>query len=109
MANEETMVKEPEVKEEKIEEQISEEPKVEEKPEDQPMEVHVDSSVAFQLKLQEFDKNIATAKAQAAELERQKIEFIYNHNIQKITEEHKTRMIQNQIEEETRKKLQEKK
>ena len=100
----ETMEKKQEVKEP----EIKEENKIEEQKEE-PMEVEVDSAVAFQLKLQEFEKNIATAKAQAALLEQQKIEFIYNHNIQKITEEHKTRIIQNQIAEETKKKLQEKK
>jgi hypothetical protein len=69
------------------------------------MKIEVDSSVAFQLKLQEFDRDIARLDAQSADLKRQKIEFIYNQNLQNITENHKSNLIKQQIEEEARKRL----
>ena len=55
-------------------------------PEQKPIEIEVDPQVAFNLKLQEFDKAIATAEAQAADLKRQKAAFIYDRNVQILTE-----------------------
>jgi hypothetical protein len=57
-------------------------------PEQKPLEIEVDPQVAFNLKLQEFDKAITAAKAQAANLEMQKAAFIYDRNVQTLTEAH---------------------
>jgi biopolymer transport protein ExbD len=68
--------------------------------EQQPLEIEVDAQTAFQIKLQEFDKNIATGEAQVADLKKQKMEYIYNYNVQMITEQHKQKLIQQQVQEE---------
>ena len=65
-------------------------------------EITIDPETAFQLKLQEYDKNIAIAECQVTELKRQKLEFIYNRNVQMITEQYKQQQLRQQIEEETR-------
>ena len=52
----------------------------------EPIKIEVDPPTAFNLKMQEFDKNIATAEAQVYELKRQKMAFIYDRNIQFLTE-----------------------
>ena len=67
---------------------------------DQPMEIEVDLQTAFQIRLQEFDKNIAAGEAQVADLKKQKMEYIYNYNVQMITEQHKQKLIQQQVQEE---------
>jgi hypothetical protein len=45
--------------------------------EQKPLEIQVPEEVAYQLKLMEFDKNITMAKAQIADMERQKMDFVY--------------------------------
>ena len=65
---------------------MSEEQSVQQQPEQKPLEIEVEPQVAFNLKLQEFDKAITAAKAQAANLEAQKAAFVYDRNIQTITE-----------------------
>ena len=73
-----------------------------------PVQIEVTPDVAFNLKLQEYDKNIAAHKAEAAKLEAEKVAFIYNSNVQGITEQHKEKIIKQQIEEETKRKMLEK-
>ena len=87
---------------ENTQEKKQEEQKQEQKPQ---LEIQIDNETAFQLKLQEFDKNIATVECQVADLKRQKLEFVYNRNVQMITEQYKQNMMRKQIEEETAKKL----
>jgi len=45
------------------------------------IELEVDNQTAFTLKLHEFDKAIAEAKAQAASLEAQKAAYIFQANV----------------------------
>jgi len=73
--------------------------------EQKPLEIQINAETAFTLKLQEFDKNIATAEAQAANLKKEKLEFVYNRNVQLITEAYKQDQVKKQIEEETNKRL----
>ena len=63
---------------------MAEEVKVQE--EQKPLEITVDPQVAFNLKLQEFDKAIAVAEAQVYELKKQKMSFVYDRNVQILTE-----------------------
>jgi hypothetical protein len=49
-----------------------------------PIEIDVDDATAFALKLQEFDKAIADAEAQAAGLKAQKAAFVYNTNLNNL-------------------------
>jgi len=67
---------------------------------EQQMEIEVDMQTAFQIKLQEFDKNIATGEAQIADIKKQKMEYIYNYNVQLITEQHKQKLMQQQVQDE---------
>lgn len=48
------------------------------------IDISVDQVTAFNLKVQEFDKNIAEAKAVVADLNKQKATFIYETNVQAI-------------------------
>ena len=73
--------------------------------EQKPLEIQIDAQTAFQLKLQEFDKNIAIAEFQVSDVKKQKAEFVYSRNIQMITEQYKQQQMQKQVEEETRRKL----
>jgi hypothetical protein len=73
-------------------------------PQQQPIEIEVDMQTAFQLKLQEFDKVIAIAEAQAADLKKQKMSTIYDYNLQMITEQHKQKLIQKQVQDELEKR-----
>ena len=91
--------------EKKAQETKSDEQKTEQKTDQKPLEITIDPETAFQLKLQEFDKAIAIAEAQAADLKKQKIEFIYNRNVQLITEAYKKNQMQKQVEEEMKSKL----
>ena len=77
----------------------------EQKEEQKQLEIQVDGQTAFQLRIQEFDKNIATAEFQVADLKKQKMEFVYNRNVQMIADTYKQQQVQKQVEEETRKKL----
>lgn len=54
--------------------------------EQKPIEIEVEPQVAFNLKLQEFDKAIATAEAQAANLKMQKAAFVYDSNVKTLTD-----------------------
>ena len=45
------------------------------------VELHVDEATAFNLRLQEFDKVIAEAESQVANLKAQKMSFIYTTNV----------------------------
>jgi len=54
--------------------------------EQKPLEIEVEPQVAFSLKLQEFDKAIAIAEAQVYELKKQKMSFVYDRNVQILTE-----------------------
>lgn len=54
--------------------------------EEKPVEIEVEPQVAFNLKIQEYDKAIATAEAQVADLKKQKMSFIYDRNVQLLTE-----------------------
>jgi len=78
----------------------------EEKAKNKPIEINVDSSVAFQLKIQEFDRNIARLESQVADLKRQKAEFAYDQNLQMIADQHRSNLIKQQIEEEAKKRMQ---
>lgn len=46
--------------------------------------VDVSSEVAFTMKLQEFDRNIAIAEAKVAELKMNKAVFIYDTNLNNV-------------------------
>jgi len=91
------------VKAEKKEEQKP--PLEEKKPEPKQLEIQIDGETAFALKMQEFDKNIATAEFQVADLKRQKFEFIYTRNVQLIADTYKQNEVKKQIEEETKSRL----
>jgi hypothetical protein len=56
-----------------------------------PLDIEVSPEVAFNLRLQEFDKNIAMAEAQAANLKMQKASFVYDRNIQTLIEADKAK------------------
>ena len=62
------------------------EEQVVQQPEQKPLEIEVDPQVAFNLKLQEYDKAIATAEAQVYDLKKQKMSFVYDRNVQILTE-----------------------
>ena len=68
------------------------------------IEVTVTPDVAFNLRLQEFDKGIALTEQKVSELKAQKASFIYDSSLQIITEQHKADLIRKQIEEETLKR-----
>lgn len=107
MPENETIVEKQEV--EKLTEEKIEEVKKVEKEEPEQIDIEVDVKTAFQMRLLEFDKVIGEAKKKVAELESKKSSFIYDHNVQMLTEEHKAKLIENQIKEETRRKLQQNK
>jgi hypothetical protein len=50
--------------------------------------LEVPTQMAFQVKLLEFDKAIAEAKAQVATLEAQKAKFIFDSNIQSLQQQY---------------------
>ena len=50
----------------------------------QPVEVQVTPEQAFQLKMQEFDKNITAAEAQAAQLRAQRAAHVFDANIRNL-------------------------
>lgn len=70
------------------------------------LEVTVNPETAFNLKLQEFDQEIAKAKHRVTEIKMQKASFIYNSSLTIITEQHKAEIIRKQVEEETVKRTQ---
>lgn len=52
----------------------------------EPIEIDVEPGVAFNLKLQEFDKHISEAEAQVADLKRQRATFVYETNLQAVVQ-----------------------
>jgi len=94
-------------KEEIQEDQIENQEQVQEENQEQEdiPTIPVDADTEFQLKLQQFDKDIATAEAQAADLKKQKIEYIYNTNINSIVSRHKESIMKQQVAAEMQKKL----
>ena len=60
----------PEVQTQEIREEVKQERQ------EEPLTVNVDPQTQFEIKLQEFDKNIATAEAQAADLKKQNPDVI---------------------------------
>lgn len=98
-----------EMVEEVVEQPVTEEAIVEEQPQEEqkPLEIQVDPKTAYSMKLLEYDKNIAEAKAMVANLEKEKIDFIYNTQVRGITEQYKQNMLRRQVEEETLKRAQE--
>ena len=72
-------------------------------------QIDIDLGTAFNLKLQEFDKKIAEAEVATANLKREKMAYIYDQNVQQIVMVHREKTIKSQIEEETKKKLSERK
>jgi hypothetical protein len=69
------------------------------------IQVQVDNSTAFNLKLMEFDKDIAVLEYQTAQKKAEKMSFIYDSNIQAITADYTQKQMQKQVEEEVKKKL----
>jgi hypothetical protein len=53
-----------------------------------PTQITVPAQIAFQIKVMEFDKAIAEAKAQIATLEAQRAKFIYDSNLQSIQQQY---------------------
>jgi len=82
---------------------------VKETKQEEPQQIEVDQQTAFQMKIQEFDIKVATAKAQAAQLEKEKLEFIYNNNVQLLTEQYKQNQLKKEIEQEALKRANQKK
>ena len=76
---------------------------------EEPQQIEVDQQTAFQMKIQEFDIKVATAKFQAAQFEKEKLEFIYNNNVQLLTEQHKQNQIKKEIEQESLRRATQKK
>lgn len=91
-----------EVQEEKVE------VKKEVKPEEKRQEVQVDAITAFNLKILEFDRNISDLESKVASLKSERSNYIYSENVQQVLAVHKERLIKQQIEEETKKKLNDK-
>lgn len=52
--------------------------------EQKPIEVQVTAEQAFQLKMQEFEKNITMAEAQAAQFKAQRAAYVYDSNIKAL-------------------------
>jgi hypothetical protein len=70
-------------------------------------QIKVPEEVAYTLKLQQFDKEIATAETKIAELKQQKAEYIFQRNLDIVIKQSKEQMIKQQVEEEAKKKIQE--
>ena len=75
----------------------------------QPESVEVDLGTAFSLKLQEFDKKISEAEFVVYDLKKQKASYIYDENVKQVVMSHREKVMKAQIEDETRKKLADKK
>jgi len=65
----------------------------------EPTQIEVDAQTAYNMKLLEFDNKIAEAKATAAKLEHEKMNFIYQSNVQEITRRYQESIIRRQVEE----------
>ena len=53
-----------------------------------PVEIQVPMEIAAQMKMVEFDRNIAIAEANVAELKKQKMIFVYDTNLQNIQQQY---------------------
>lgn len=65
-------------------EEIKDAQVVEESTEEQPIEINVPSEVAVQMKIMEFDRMIADGESQIAKLKKDKMDFLYQSNVQAI-------------------------
>lgn len=65
-------------------------------------EVHVDANVAFNVRLQEFDKLICEAEVQVADLKKQKATFIYDTNVRQIMAQAKEQKLRAELENKMR-------
>jgi hypothetical protein len=54
-------------------------------------DIHVDIATAMTIECQRFDKKIAEAEAQVADLKRQKASYIFDTNIQQLLTQKKIR------------------
>lgn len=99
---EQVQEEQPEVVDAPANEEVEEIPEEEAKPEE--IQIELDGQTAFQMQLQEFDVKIAQAEANVAELKKQKVEYLYNFNVQNLAAAHQEKMIKAQIEEEARKR-----
>ena len=68
-------------------------------PEGQKIEISIEPQVAFTLKCQEFDKHIADAEKQVADLKAQKAAYIYDTNTQIILKDYQEKQIRAKVEE----------
>ena len=71
--------------------------------------IMVDMDTAFNMKMMEFDKKISDAELQVSTLKQQKMAFIYDTHVNSLVSKHKETIIKQQVEEEARKRLSEKK
>lgn len=67
--------------------------------------VKISEDIAFQLRIQQFEKEIAVAKERVASLERQKAEFIFNRNVEVMTKQGQEELLRQQIEAETKRRM----
>jgi phage-related minor tail protein len=67
--------------------------------------IEVDALTAFNLKVLEFDKQIAETEAKVASLKNERVTYIYTENVKQVIAVNKERLIKEQIEAETKKKL----
>ena len=66
------------------------------------LQIDIDAQTAFALKMQEFDKNIAEAEANASKLKLDRAAFVYDNTVQQVVAAHKERLIRQKVEEEAR-------
>lgn len=65
----------------------------------QKIEISIEPQVAFTLKCQEYDKLIAEAEKQVADLKAQKASYIYDTNTQIILKDYQEKQIRAKVEE----------
>jgi fructose-specific phosphotransferase system component IIB len=82
--------------------------------EQQTRQIDVDAQTAFGLKMQEYDKKIAEAELAAtqaqlavSQLKSEKASYIYDENVKQVVRAYEAKMVQQQVEEEARKRLSE--
>jgi hypothetical protein len=71
------------------------------------IQINLNAQTAMTIKMQEFDKKISEAELMVAKLKCEKASYIYDTNVQQIVFSHKEQMVKAQIEEETKKKMEE--
>ena len=67
--------------------------------------VPIDEQTAFQIKLQEFDRDIAVAEHKVTEVKAQKANWVYTSNIEMIARKHQENQLRQQTETEIRQKM----